>query len=51
MIHLAVFNKLIYSVKISMIYNIYYLEQLKEEEDLTYFYMNYDELDNNNFLN
>jgi hypothetical protein len=27
------------------------LEQLKEEEDLTYFYMNYDELDNNNFLN
>jgi len=27
-----------------MIYNIYYLEQLKEEEDLTYFYMNYDEL-------
>ncbi len=34
-----------------MIYNIYYLEQLKEEEDLTYFYMNYDELDNNNFLN
>ena len=34
-----------------MIYNIYYLEQLKEEEDLTYFYMNYDEIDNNNFLN
>jgi hypothetical protein len=27
-----------------MIYNIYYLEQLREEEDLTYFYMNYDEL-------
>ena len=27
-----------------MVYNIYYLEQLKEEEDLTYFYMNYDEL-------
>ena len=51
MIHLAVFNKLIYSVKIRMIYNIYYLEQLKEEEDLTYFYMNYDEIDNNNFLN
>lgn len=46
--HLAVSNKLIYSVKISMIYNIYYLEQLREEEDLTYFYMNYDELDNQN---
>lgn len=46
--HLAVSNKLIYSVKISMIYNIYYLEQLKEEEDLTYFYMNYDKLDTQN---
>jgi hypothetical protein len=31
-----------------MIYNIYYLEQLREEEDLTYFYMNYDDLNNQN---